>query len=324
MLISLVIATFNEAENVSSLWKRLRDVGQTMPQHRVEVVFIDDGSVDETVDRIQRLEASESFSWRLIKLSRNFGHQAAISAGMRHATGDVLIFLDADLQDPPELIPEFLSKYEEGYDAVYGVRKNRKEPFWLKVCFAGFYKIYNLLAEQSIPADAGDFGLISKRVATLISNMPERDRLIRCMRSWVGFRQVGIPYDRPARHAGESGYRLWRRIEGALDGLFGYSKVPIRFAAVLGFVVVVTGFLYLFWVYTGWLLFHGRPVQGWISIITLGFIVAGSNILVTAIAGEYACRNYFQAKARPLFVVESILLPDQQANRPPATPNPAA
>jgi len=314
MLISLVIATFNEAGNISYLWKRLQDVVQTIPDHRFEIIFIDDGSVDETVALIQKLPVSPLFYWKLVKLSRNFGHQAAVSAGMCHATGDVLIFLDADLQDPPELIVDFLAKFNDGYDVVYGVRKNRKEPLWLKVCFAGFYKIYNLLAEQPIPADAGDFGLISKRVAHLLNSMPENDRLIRCMRSWVGFRQIGIPYDRPARHAGESGYRLWRRVEGALDGLFGYSRLPIRFTALIGLVVILMGFVYLTWVYTGWLLFHGQPVQGWISIITLGFILAGSNILVTAIVGEYACRIYFQAKTRPLFVVESVVLSD------PATP----
>ena len=313
MLISLVIATFNEAENISSLWKRLRDVGEMMPQHHFEVVFTDDGSVDETVALIQQLPVSDLFHWKLIKLSRNFGHQAAVSAGMHHATGDVLVFLDADLQDPPELIPDFLKKYNEGYDVVYGVRKNRKEPLWLKFCFTSFYKVYNLLAEQPIPADAGDFGLISKRVAKLLDSMPENDRLIRCMRSWVGFRQIGIPYDRPARYAGESSYRLWRRVEGALDGLFGYSRLPIRFTALIGVVVILTGFVYLTWIYTGWLLFDGQPVKGWISLITLGFMVAGSNILVTAIVGEYACRIYFQAKTRPLFVVESVLLPDSPA-----------
>jgi len=310
MLISLVIATLNEAKNISSLWGRLQEVAGSMPQHTLETLFVDDGSTDETVSLIRKLPVTTSLHWKLVKLSRNFGHQAAVSGGMFHCNGNVVVFLDADLQDPPELIPKFLEKFNEGYDVVYGVRKNRKESLWLKLCFAGFYKIYNLMAEQPIPADAGDFGLISRKVIALLNSMPENDRLLRCMRSWVGFRQIGIPYDRPARHEGVSGYRLWRRIEGALDGLFGYSKLPIRFAALIGLIVILTGFAYLAWVYCGWLFLGGQPVQGWISIVTLGFILAGANILVTAIVGEYACRIYFQAKTRPLFVVEDIYLPE--------------
>ncbi len=318
MLISLVIATFNEAENIASLWSRLGQVTASMPEYEFETVFIDDGSFDETVARIRELPASKSLRWKLVKLSRNFGHQAAISAGMAHASGDAMVFLDADLQDPPELIPTFLEKLKAGYDVVYGVRTNRKESFWLRVCFAGFYKVYNLMAEQPIPVDAGDFGLISRKVANFLNVMPENDRMLRCMRSWVGFRQIGIPYDRPARNAGISGYRLWRRIEGALDGLFGYSKLPIRFAALIGLIVILTGLIYLAFTYVGWLFLGGRPVQGWISIITLGFIVAGANILVTAVVGEYACRIYFQSKARPLYVVEHLFAPGQSDSSSPS------
>jgi len=305
MLLSLVIPIFNEEENIPHLWSRL--LVALKDEREVEVVFVNDGSADATAAAVVALESKEHFRWKLVNLSRNFGHQSALSAGLAHATGDAIVFLDADLQDPPELIPEFLTLFRSGYDVVYGVRKNRKESLLMRFFFSLFYRLHNLLSEHPIPADAGEFGLMSRRVAKLLIAMPEKDRMIRCLRSWVGFRQIGVPYSRPARHSGTSRFLPWRRIEGALDGLFGYSKIPIRFAALLGLSVIVLGFAYLAWVYTGWMFFGGQAVPGWISVISLGFIVAGTNIVVTAIVGEYACRVYFQAKSRPIFVVDSVL-----------------
>jgi len=306
MIISLIIPVFNEAENVSHLWERLQQVLAKLEEHQFEVVFVDDGSLDATSDSIQKLAPTNSLSWKLIQFSRNFGHQAAISAGMRYASGEALIFLDADLQDPPELIPVFLEKFKEGYDVVYGIRQNRKEPWWLRFCFSAFYRLFNAIAERPIPLDVGDFSLISKRVASLISEMPERDRLIRGMRSWVGFKQVGIPYDRPARHAGTTSYSIGRRIEGALDGIFGFSKVPIRVALFTGVFVCFVGGLYLLEaLYNS--VFHGISlVQGWASLITLGFMLGGANLIAVAIVGEYVCRIYFQTKNRPLYILKEI------------------
>jgi dolichol-phosphate mannosyltransferase len=305
-LISLVIPVLNEADNIGLLWDRLGEVTKTNAGYSFEVVFVDDGSTDDTATVIRRLTTTTSMQWLLVQLSRNFGHQAAISSGMEFATGEALIFLDADLQDPPELIPQFLQKFEDGYDVVYGIRTNRKESLFMRTCFSLFYRLHNVMSEHPIPADAGDFGLISRRVAKLIVAMPEHDRMIRCMRSWVGFRQIGVPYARPARHKGVTRYRFWRRLEGALDGLFGYSKIPIRFAAALGLAVILIGIAYLSYVYIGWIFFGGKTVPGWTSVITLGFILAGANILVTSIVGEYACRVYFQSKSRPLYVVASV------------------
>lgn len=306
MLVSLVIPVLNEELTIPALWRQLEAVIRQLPNHRFEVIFVNDGSTDRTSDTISALPCHSGMLWKLINLARNFGHQAALSAGLGHATGEVIIFLDADLQDPPELIGAFLEKFSQGYDVVYGIRTNRKESAALRFFFSLFYRLHNLMAENPIPANAGEFGLISERVAKLILAMPENDRMIRCLRSWVGFRQVGIPYSRPERQNGVSRYLVWRRVEGALDGLFGYSKLPIRFAAALGLVVVLIGFAYLGWVYSGWLFFGGQTVPGWTSLISLGFIVAGANIVVTAIVGEYACRVYFQAKSRPLFVVDSV------------------
>ena len=222
---------------------------------------------------------------------------------MQHASGDAVVFLDADLQDPPELIVDFLDHFRHGYDVVYGVRKNRKEPLWLRFCFASFYRLFNAIAERPIPLDAGDFGLMSKRVAKLIAQMPERDRLIRGMRSWVGFKQIGIPYDRPGRYAGTSRYSVMRRIEGAFDGLFGYSKVPIRLSLFLGIVVCLVAGAYLATTLVGQFVFGGQAVRGWTSLLVLAFMLGGANLVATAIVGEYASRVYFQAKHRPLYIV---------------------
>lgn len=307
-LISLVIPVLNEAENVSLLWARLKEATSKLGNLRFEVVFVDDGSQDGTAKKILGLEPSDSLGWKLVQFSRNFGHQAAISAGMRYATGEALIFLDADLQDPPEMIAHFLEKFREGYDVVYGIRKNRKEPLWLRFCFKAFYRIFNVIADRPIPLDVGDFSLISSRVAKLISEMPEHDRLIRGMRSWVGFKQIGIPYDRPERHAGTTSYSLGRRIEGALDGIFGFSKVPIRVALFTGLLVCLAGGVYLLQTLIS-AAFFGKGAQlvhGWTSLITLGFMLGGANLVAVAIVGEYVCRIYFQTKNRPLYVVDAV------------------
>lgn len=307
MLISLVIPVFNEAENIAHLWDRLKETTAKIANGaRFEAVFVDDGSSDGTAEQIGRLEPTDFLAWKLVQFSRNFGHQAAISAGMRYAEGEALVFLDADLQDPPELIPVFLEKFRAGYDVVYGIRQNRKEPLWLRFCFSAFYRLFNAIAERPIPLDVGDFSLISKRVAKLIAEMPERDRLIRGMRSWVGFKQIGIPYDRPERHAGTTSYSLGRRIEGALDGIFGFSKVPIRIALFTGLAVCIVGGMYLLRALFCALFFGGSMVQGWASMITLGFMLGGANLIAIAIVGEYVCRIYFQTKNRPLFVVEKV------------------
>jgi len=183
---------------------------------------------------------------------------------------------------------------------------NRKDALWMRLCFKAFYLLFNAIAERPIPPDAGDFGLISRRVAQNISAMPEYDRMLRGLRSWVGFRQTGIPYNRPERFSGETRYRLGRRIEGALDGLFGYSKLPIRAMLFLGVFVFLVGFCYLAWRYIGWLFGGADAVPGWRSVISIAFMLGAANLIATSIVGEYVCRTYFQSKQRPLFIVADV------------------
>jgi glycosyltransferase involved in cell wall biosynthesis len=305
--VSIVVPAYNEARSLGALWRALEAEATNVTKYHFEVIFVDDGSTDNTVEVITQLPTTGGLTWTLLRLARNFGHQSALSAGMAHATGDAVIFLDADLQDPPHLIESFLERFEAGYDVVYGVRRNRKEPLWLRICFSAFYRLFNVIAERPIPLDAGDFGLISSRVAAVLKTMPEQDRLLRGMRNWVGFKQIGIPYDRPNRYAGISRYGLMRRIDGALDGLFGFSRLPIRLSLVLGISVflVCAGYLFLSGVTA--LLFSQTAVPGWRSVITLAFMLGSANLIATAIVGEYVSRIYFQSKQRPLFVVDEII-----------------
>ncbi len=307
MTISLIIPVYNEAETIPILWKRLVEVTGSFPAYNFEIVFVDDGSKDESAKLISELPAGKQVSVKLVKFSRNFGHQAAVSAGMEYASGDALVFLDADLQDPPELIAKFLEKFNEGYEVVYAVRQNRKEG-WLRVmAFSAFYRLFNMLADRPMPLDSGDFSLISKRVAKLIAAMPEHDRLIRGMRSWVGFKQIGIPYDRPERAIGETRYGFRKHLELALDGLFSFSKAPVRFSLFVGIFVVLIGGIYLAISYLRAMFTVDTAPEGWKSLITLVFMAAGANIIATSIVGEYVCRIYFQTKGRPLFVVDAVV-----------------
>ena len=307
MLVSLLIPVLNEEDNIPVLASQLIETIAANPAESFEVVFVNDGSTDGTVDAIQQIKWGSGTRCKVVSLSRNFGHQNALTAGYEYAEGEVIICLDADLQDPPEMIPAFLEKYRAGYDVVYGVRQNRKEVWWMRLCFKTFYRLFNAIAERPMPIDAGDFGLVSNRVAKVIAGMPEYDRMIRGLRSWVGFKQVGIPYNRPERFAGETRYRLGRRIEGALDGLFGYSKFPIRAMLALGVCVFLIGFLYLFATYCSWLFGAGVGAPGWRSVITLAFMLGAANLVATSIVGEYVCRNYFQSKQRPRFVVAEVI-----------------
>lgn len=319
MLVSLLIPVLNEQDTIPLLAKRLGEVISSIPNEFFEVLFVDDGSTDGTVSAIQQAPWPSHTRCRVLSLSRNFGHQNALTAGYEHALGDVVICLDADLQDPPELIPVFLAKYREGYDVVYGIRQNRKEVWWMRLCFLAFYRLFNAIAERPMPLDAGDFGLVSQRVAKAISGMTEYDRMIRGLRSWVGFRQTGIPYNRPERFAGETRYRIGRRIEGALDGLFGYSKLPIRVMLFIGFTVFLISLGYLGMTYLFWLIRGGESAPGWRSIITLAFMLGAANLIAISIVGEYVCRNYFQSKQRPRFVIAGILETTPQSPRGPSS-----
>ena len=231
--VSLAIPVFNEEAVVPELVRRTTEVLDGIPGGPHEIVVVDDGSSDRTMELLEQA-AEKDPRIVLVSLSRNFGHQTALGAALDQVSGDVAILLDGDLQDPPEAVPTLLDWYQQGYDVVYVRRTNRKESLWLRACYYFFYRLLAALSSVQLPLDAGDFGLMSRRVIAEIRRMPEQHRYLRGLRTWVGFRQIGIPMERSARHAGRTKYSALKLLRLASDGIFAFSIAPLRAAAVLG------------------------------------------------------------------------------------------
>jgi polyisoprenyl-phosphate glycosyltransferase len=299
--VSVVIPILNEETVLPELLRRVRAVLDRVPGGPHEIIIVDDGSTDATPDILRR-ESQEDDRLVGVVLSRNFGHQAALSAGLAHVSGDAMIAMDGDLQDPPESIPLFLEKYEQGYDVVYAQRVQRKEVWWLRACYYLFYRLITALSGVRLPLDSGDFGLMSRRVVNQLREMPEYHRYLRGMRTWVGFRQIGIPIERAERHAGEPKYSTVKLLKLASDGIFSFSIVPLRFAAILGAIAIVLAAGYAaFAVYAR--VFLNRSPQGFTALIFAITFLAGVQLFFMGVIGEYVGRLYEASKARPVFIV---------------------
>jgi polyisoprenyl-phosphate glycosyltransferase len=299
--VSVVIPILNEETVLPELLRRVRAALDRVPGGPHEIIIVDDGSTDATLDTLRR-ESQEDDRLVGVVLSRNFGHQAALSAGLAHVSGDAMIAMDGDLQDPPESIPLFLEKYEQGYDVVYAQRVQRKEVWWLRACYYLFYRLITALSGVRLPLDAGDFGLMSRRVVNQLREMPEYHRYLRGMRTWVGFRQIGIPIERAERHAGEPKYSTVKLLKLASDGIFSFSIVPLRFAAILGAIAIVLAAGYAaFAVYAR--VFLNRSPQGFTALIFAITFLAGVQLFFMGVIGEYVGRLYEASKARPVFIV---------------------
>jgi len=299
-LLSVVVAVLNEQESLAALHRQLGEVLAAIGPH--EVIFVDDGSTDRSAETILELRAGDA-SVKLLRLSRNFGHQAALSAGLDRARGQAVVFMDADLQDPPQLLPALVERWRAGYQVVYAVRRRRQGGVVKRTCYFLFYRLYHRLAEMEIPLDAGDYCLIDRRVADVIRSLPEHHRFLRGLRSWAGFRQVGVPFDRPARHAGRAKYTTRRLVRLAVDGLLAFSSVPLRLASYVGFFTAAAGVAYtLFAVFAR--LFVGHLPAGWASTVAIVLTVGGAQLMLTGLLGEYLARVYDETKGRPLYVVD--------------------
>ena len=266
--------------------------------------FVDDGSTDSTLEKIKRLPSTKELSVRFIELSRNFGHQVAVTAGLDNCIGDCVVIIDADLQDPPELIPELLAKVDEGHDVVYARRKNRKGESWLKRATAKwFYRVLSNITSIDIPLDTGDFRVITKRVVEVLKQMPEREKFLRGQIAWIGFKQTHIEYDRDERHAGDSGY-TWRRMIGfALDGITSFSNFPLKVATLSGFVMSFVSFLLMLYaLYSRFVLRVYEP--GWTSLMLSVLFIGGIQLVAIGIIGEYIGRIGNNVKQRPLYIVK--------------------
>lgn len=299
--LSVVVPCFNEESVLSITHERLRAALDAigMPW---EILYVDDGSRDRTREILLVLAATDE-RVKVISLSRNFGHQIAVTAGLNHAAGSAVVLIDADLQDPPEVIGRMVEKWREGYDVAYGLRTERAGESRFKRWTAQvFYRLINRLSDVSIPLDVGDFRLLSRRAVDAFNAMPECDRFVRGMVAWVGFKQVAVPYSRDKRHAGESKYPLRKMIRFALDGIVSFSDAPARFATTVGFVSLAIAALVSLQVFIAYF-FARDTVPGWTSTFLAITFLGGVQSLCIGILGEYIARIYREVKRRPLYVV---------------------
>ena len=303
--LSLAIPVHNEENALPELLRRVCAILDKVPGARHEIIFVDDGSTDGTMAILQEAAAKDA-RIMVLSLSRNFGHQAALSAALDHATGDATIVMDGDLQDMPEAIPLFVAKYFEGYDVVYAQRTNRKEAWPLRLCYFAFYRVMSRLSDVHLPLDAGDFGLMSSRVVEQIQRMREHHRYLRGMRSWVGFRQIGVPVERAQRHSGISKYNLVRLLKLASDGIFAFSIVPIRAAALLGAATIAVSSLFAFYAIFAKFVLNQSP-KGFTALLLLITFLAGVLLLFLGIIGEYVGRVYEECKGRPLYILDRVV-----------------
>lgn len=303
--INFVIPLYNEEEVFEALINRLDDVIEST-ELSVEVILIDDGSSDRTSELIKDL-CEKNHHYKGLLLARNFGHQVALTAGLAHVNATEAVFiLDGDLQDPPELLDKFYQKMSEGYDVVYAVREKRKEGLIKRLAYKYFYRIMSRIAYSEIPLDSGDFSLVSRRVIDILNSMPEESRFIRGMRSWIGFKQIGVTYERSERHSGESKYSLKRLLQLAFNGIFNFSEYPIKVLMRLGILVISISVIYL--IYTLIMRFVFDEVgSGFTALLTVIILFGGIQLVALGLIGEYILRIFFQVKGRPLFIVREFI-----------------
>lgn len=303
--LTVAVPVYNELENLDELVSRLDSVLSGLPGGPHGILFVDDGSTDGTTDWLTAA-AERDPRIRLVRLSRNFGHQAALTAAVDHADGDAVVLMDGDLQDAPEAIPRLVGEYERGFDVVYAVRVGRKENAALRACYRLFYWIMARLSQVPLPEDSGDFGLLSRRAVEALRGHREQHRYLRGLRAAVGFRQVGVEVEREARHGGSSRYGFSGLVRLALDGLFAFSVVPIRLATLVGLVAIGGSFVYSLYVLYARFFLQQTP-QGFTTLILAMVFLAGVQLLFLGVIGEYVGRIYEETKGRPLYIVDRVV-----------------
>jgi glycosyltransferase involved in cell wall biosynthesis len=307
-VLSVVVPVYREEDILPESYRRIKAVLEGLSaglDH--EIIFVDDGSEDGSVGILRGLAASDP-RVRVVRLARNFGHQLAITAGMEAADGDAVVVIDADLQDPPEVIPEMVAKWREGYEVVYGCRKRRPGESAFKLSSAkAFYRILQWLSDTELPVDAGDFRLLDRRVVDVLGSMRESGRYIRGMVAWVGFSQLALPYDREARTVGVTKYTLRKMLRFAIDGITSFSARPLSIAAQAGVGVTFVAFLLAVWIVVGHLLRPETTTSGWTSMLVVVLFMGGVQLMSIGLLGAYIARVYDQVKGRPLYVVRERL-----------------
>ena len=305
--ISLVIPMYYEEQVAEECYRRTRNVLKSIEEYDYEIIFINDGSKDKTLEILETI-AKEDNKVKVISFSRNFGHQSAVTAGLKYATGDAIIIMDADLQDPPELIPDMLKYWENGYDVIYGKRKKREGESAFKLLTAKvFYETLNKLSDVEIPKDTGDFRLVDKKVVDVVNNLPEHNKFLRGLFSWVGFRQYAYEYERKERFAGKTKYPLKKMMKLAKDGIFSFSTKPLKIVGGLGIISVIISIAILIYAILSYAYSWNNLTPGWTSIMCTITFLGGVILLSLWMIGEYIGRIYEETKQRPQYIIEKAI-----------------
>jgi dolichol-phosphate mannosyltransferase len=303
--LSLVFPIYNEEENIPELYRRVCAVLEDNKIESAEILFVNDGSRDRSEQLIRDLKKQDP-RVKLLNFSRNFGHQAAITAGIDYSRGDATILMDADLQDPPHVIGEMLEKWREGGEVVYAVRKKRQDATLKRMLAKWFYRLLQYVSSIDIPLDTGDFCLLDRKVVTHLKALPEKNRFLRGLRSWLGFRQVAVEFDRPARFAGDAKYTFRQSLRLAINGIVGFSSFPLRMAAFAGFLAFLAALVLLAVAFVAYFVDYHME-RGWTSIVAIVLFIGGVQLILLGSIGEYIGRIYDEAKQRPNYIVREFL-----------------
>ncbi len=302
--ISMVIPMYYEEEVANECYNKVSKILMSLENYDYEIIFINDGSKDKTLDILEDI-AKKDEKVKVISFSRNFGHQAAVTAGLKEVTGDAIVIIDADLQDPPELIPDMLKLWEEGNEVIYGKRKVRKGESAFKLLTAKmFYKTLNALSDVEIPKDTGDFRLVDRKVVDVINNLPEHNKFLRGLFSWVGFKQKAYEYERQERFAGKTKYPLKKMLKLASDGIISFSNKPIKLVGALGIISIVISIILLVYAILSYIFKLNNLSAGWTSIMVAITFFAGVQLLSLWVISEYIGRIYDEAKGRPQYIID--------------------
>ena len=310
--LSIIIPVYYEEKVINECYSRIKNMLITINNYCHEIIFVDDGSKDNTLSLLEKI-AQKDNNVKILSFSRNFGHQAAVTAGLAHSTGDAVVIIDADLQDPPELIPEMLQLWEDGVEVVYAKRKLRQGESIFKLTTAkAFYRMLNTLSDTEIPKDTGDFRLVDKKVVDIINSMPENNKFLRGLFSWVGFNQIPFEYERKERFAGETKYPLKKMLKLALDGIISFSSKPLKLSGLLGFLSIFVSILIMLYSLASYIFKFNNLSPGWTSIMITITFFCGIQLLSIWIISEYIARIYDDTKKRPQYIISKKINMDEK------------
>ena len=309
--ISVVIPMYYEEEVANECYKRITNVLQNISNYNYEIIFVNDGSKDKTLEILKEI-AKQDKNVKVISFARNFGHQCAVTAGLKFVTGDAIVIIDADLQDPPELIPEMLKLWENGNEVIYGKRKTREGESKFKLLTAKmFYKTLNALSDVDIPKDTGDFRLVDRKVVDIINSLPEHNKFLRGLFSWVGFEQTAFEYERKERFAGKTKYPLKKMLKLASDGIMGFSTKPLKIVGGLGIFTIIISFVILIYAILSFIFKWNNLTAGWTSIMITVTLLCGTILVSLWMIGEYIARIYDESKSRPQYIIKEKINIDE-------------